>query len=109
MQGSCLRPTSLCCAFWQEGTLWGLLTILSLLAGLAAGTPRMPHCNETLDTALTSQSAPVEDGAEVPLATAWSQLQGRCWCRNPCNGMGMGRLETTLGAPVCVGVLSWGS
>ncbi|XP_009695361.1 PREDICTED: artemin-like, partial [Cariama cristata] len=27
----------------KEGTLWGLLAILSLLAGLAAGTLRTPH------------------------------------------------------------------
>ncbi|XP_074893686.1 artemin [Buteo buteo] len=65
----------------KEGTLWGLLAILSLLAGLAAGNLRMPHCNETLDTAPTPQgmataSPAVEDGVEVPLAAAWSQLYG---------------------------------
>ncbi|XP_054240191.1 artemin [Indicator indicator] len=60
----------------KEGTLWGFLTILSLLAGLAAGTPRMPHCSETLDAAPTSQSTAVEGGTEVPLPTAWSQLYG---------------------------------
>ncbi|XP_072724296.1 artemin [Ciconia boyciana] len=65
----------------KEGMLWGLLAILSLLAGLAAGTLRTPHCNETLDTAPTlrgmaTASPAVEDSVEVPLATAWSQLYG---------------------------------
>ncbi|XP_071421186.1 artemin isoform X2 [Pithys albifrons albifrons] len=65
----------------KEGTLWGLLTILSLLAGLATGTLQAPHCNETLDTAPTPQgmattSPSVEEGVEVPLAAAWSQLYG---------------------------------
>ncbi|XP_050162440.1 artemin [Myiozetetes cayanensis] len=65
----------------KEGTLWGLLAILSLLAGLATGALRTPHCNETLDTAPTPQgmataSPSVEDGVEVPLAAAWSQLYG---------------------------------
>ncbi|XP_069645024.1 artemin isoform X1 [Haliaeetus albicilla] len=65
----------------KEGTLWGLLAILSLLAGLAAGNLRTPHCNETLDTAPTPRgmataSPAVEDGVEVPLAAAWSQLYG---------------------------------
>lgn len=70
--------------------LWGLLAILSLLAGLAAGTLRMPHCNETLDTAPTPQgmataSPAAEDGVEEPL-TAWSQLYGACWGRAPSLG-----------------------
>ncbi|KAM9543242.1 artemin isoform 2-T3 [Guaruba guarouba] len=65
----------------KEGTLWGLLTILSLLAGLAAGTLRTPHCNETLDAAPTPRSMAtaspaVEDAMEVQLAAAWSQLYG---------------------------------
>ncbi|CAN0205213.1 unnamed protein product [Bubo scandiacus] len=65
----------------KEGTLWGLLAILSLLAGLAAGTLRTPHCNETLDASPTPRgmataSPAVEDGVEVPLAAAWSPLYG---------------------------------
>ncbi|XP_009070616.1 PREDICTED: artemin-like [Acanthisitta chloris] len=65
----------------KEGTLWGLLAILSLLAGLATGTLRTPHCNETLDAAPTPQgmataSPSVESGVEAPLAAAWSQLYG---------------------------------
>eukprot|EP00076_Gallus_gallus_P043337 XP_025008875.1 artemin isoform X2 [Gallus gallus] len=61
----------------KEGMLWGVLAILSLLAGLAAGTVRTPHCNETLDAAPTPRgtaTASTEDGVEVPLA--WSQLHG---------------------------------
>ncbi|XP_056352987.1 artemin isoform X2 [Oenanthe melanoleuca] len=65
----------------KEGTLWGFFAILSLLAGLATGTLRTPHCNETLDAAPTPRgmataSLSVEDGAEAPLAAAWSQLYG---------------------------------
>ncbi|XP_075567706.1 artemin [Pelecanus crispus] len=65
----------------KEGMLWGLLAILSLLAGLAAGTLRNPHCNETLGTAPTPRgmattSPAVEDSVEVPLTAAWSQLYG---------------------------------
>lgn len=79
--------TPLCCAFSQEGTLWGLLAILSLLAGLAAGALRTPHCNETLDTApmpqsMATTSPAVEESVEVPLTAAWSQLYGVCWGRN---------------------------
>ena len=85
--------TPLCCALSQEGTLWGLLAILSLLAGLAAGTLRTPHCNETLDAAPTPRdtatvSPAVEDGVEVPLAAAWSHLYGACWGRTPQPGHG---------------------
>lgn len=75
-------------AVLQEGMLWGVLAILSLLAGLAAGTVRTPHCNETLDAAPTPRgtaTASTEDGVEVPLA--WSQLHGACWGRPPC-GLG---------------------
>lgn len=76
----------------QEGMLWGLLAILSLLAGLAAGTLRTPHCNETLDAAPTPRgmataSPAEEDDVEVPLAAAWSQLYGACWGRTPSLGM----------------------
>ncbi|XP_032856443.1 artemin isoform X2 [Tyto alba] len=66
----------------KEGTLWGLLAILSLLAGLAAGTLRTPHCNETLEAAppaprgTATASPAVEDGVEVPLTAARSQLYG---------------------------------
>ncbi|KAM9239513.1 artemin [Leptosomus discolor] len=65
----------------KEGTLWGLLAVLLLLAGLATGTLRTLHCNKTLDVAPTLQgmataSPAVEGGVEVPLATAWSQLYG---------------------------------
>uniref|UniRef100_A0A8B9IXQ5 Artemin n=1 Tax=Amazona collaria TaxID=241587 RepID=A0A8B9IXQ5_9PSIT len=50
----CGDLTPLCCALLQEGTLWGLLTILSLLAGL------------TLDAAPTPQSmAPARWGLTV--------------------------------------------
>ncbi|XP_047915175.2 artemin isoform X1 [Anser cygnoides] len=63
----------------KEGTLWGVLAILSLLAGLATGALRTPHCNETLDAAPTPRdmataSPSAEDGVEMPLA--WSQLHG---------------------------------
>jgi len=82
----------LCRALSQEGTLWGLLAILSLLAGLAAGTLRTPHCNKTLDAVPTPRGTAtagpaVEDGVEVPLAAAWSQLYGACWGRMPSLGM----------------------
>ncbi|XP_030082161.1 artemin isoform X2 [Serinus canaria] len=65
----------------KEGTLWGFFAILSLLAGLATGTLRTPHCNETLDAAPTPRgtgtaSLSAEDGVEAPLAAAWSQLYG---------------------------------
>ncbi|XP_064927692.1 artemin [Columba livia] len=65
----------------KEGTLWGLLAILSLLSGLAAGALRTPHCNETLDTApmpqsMATTSPAVEESVEVPLTAAWSQLYG---------------------------------
>ncbi|XP_005423216.2 artemin [Geospiza fortis] len=65
----------------KEGTLWGFFAILSLLAGLATGTLRMPHCNETLDAAPTPRgtataSLSAEDAVEAPLAAAWSQLYG---------------------------------
>lgn len=101
--------TPLCCALSQEGTLWGLLAILSLLAGLAAGNLRTPHCNETLDTAPTPRgmataSPAVEDGVEVPLAAAWSQLYGACWGRTPSVGtvalsVGHGRVGSCCGDP----------
>lgn len=68
--------------------LWGVLAILSLLAGLAAGTVRTPHCNKTLDAAPTPRgtaTASVEDGVEVPLA--WSQPHGACWGQ-PLRGLG---------------------
>ena len=97
----------LCCALLQEGTLWKLLTILSLLAGLATGTLQTPHCNETLDTAPTPRgmataSPAVEDGVEVPLTAAWSQLYGACWGRTPSLGMvalSVGGLGAAVGSP----------
>ncbi|XP_057886414.1 artemin [Melospiza georgiana] len=67
----------------KEGTLWGFFAILSLLAGLATGTLRTPHCNETLDAAPTPRGTATaslsgEDAVEAPLAAAaaWSQLYG---------------------------------
>lgn len=91
--GSWPGLTLLYCALSQEGTLWGLLAILSLLAGLAAGTLRTPHCNETLDTvhmpqSMATTSPAVEEGVEVPLTAAWSQLYGVCWGRNATLGWG---------------------
>lgn len=84
--------TLLCCDLLQEGTLWGFFAILSLLAGLATGTLRTPHCNKTLDTAPTPRgmataSLSVEDGVEAPLAAAWSQLYGVFWDRPLSLGM----------------------
>lgn len=88
--------TPLCRAVLQEGTLWGVLAILSLLAGLATGALRTPHCNETLDAAPTPRdvataSPSAEDGVEMPLA--WSQLHGACWDRGDTLGLG-GRCHT---------------
>ncbi|XP_074402038.1 artemin isoform X2 [Zonotrichia albicollis] len=67
----------------KEGTLWGFFAILSLLAGLATGTLRTPHCNETLDAAPTPRGTATaslsgEDAVEAPLAAAaaWNQLYG---------------------------------
>ncbi|XP_061859216.1 artemin isoform X2 [Colius striatus] len=61
----------------KEGTLWGLLAILSLLAGLAAGTLRTPHCNETLDAGPTPRGmATASLAVEAPPAAAWSQPYG---------------------------------
>lgn len=82
--------TPLCRAVLQEGTLWGVLAILSLLAGLATGALRTPHCNETLDAAPTPRdvataSPSAEDGVEMPLA--WSQLHGACWGRGDTPGL----------------------
>lgn len=84
--------TLLCCDLLQEGTLWGFFAILSLLAGLATGTLRTPHCNETLDAATmprgtATASLSVEDGVEAPLAAGWSQLYGEFWDRPPQLGM----------------------
>uniref|UniRef100_A0A8C8B9U5 Artemin n=1 Tax=Otus sunia TaxID=257818 RepID=A0A8C8B9U5_9STRI len=75
--GPRLGLTPLCCALLQEGTLWGLLAILSLLAGLAAGTLGTPHCNETLDASPTLRGmATASPAVEVPPAAARSPLYG---------------------------------
>ncbi|XP_068808319.1 artemin isoform X1 [Struthio camelus] len=65
----------------KEGTRWGVLAILSLLAGLATGALQTRHRNETLEAAPThpgtaTASPGAEDGVEIPLAAAWSQLHG---------------------------------
>lgn len=67
----------------QEGVLWSALAVLSLLAGLATGTLQTWHHNRSLGAAptpggLRSPSSGEDDSTEPPLATAWSQLYGRC-------------------------------
>lgn len=110
MWGAWLGLTLLCCDSLQEGTLWGFFAILSLLAGLATGTLRTPHCNETLDTAPTPRgtataSLSVEDGVEAPLAAAaWSQLYGAFWDTAPNLGVavpwvGHGQVGSSCGEP----------
>lgn len=116
----CSGLTLLCCDSLQEGTLWGFFAILSLLVGLATGTLRTPHCNETLDAAPTPRgmataSLSGEDTVEAPLAAAWSQLYGAFWDRPPAWAWrscvwGTGRLGATVGTPSPCGAVAtfWG-
>lgn len=118
MWGPWLGLTLICCDLLQEGTLWGFFAILSLLAGLATGTLRTPHCNETLDATPTPRSTAtaslsMEDGVEAPLAAGWSQLYGECWDRTPSLGMVVpcvGRLGVAVRSPSLCGAAAalWG-
>ncbi|KAM8805326.1 artemin [Eudromia elegans] len=65
----------------KEATRWGVLAILSLLAGLATGALQSRHCNRSLEAAPTpggtvTTSPGTEDGVEIPPAAAWSQPHG---------------------------------
>lgn len=66
---------------FQEGALWGALTILSLLSSLASGTLQTWHLNTTLGAAPTASgtptaSPPAEPSKGAALAAAWSHLAG---------------------------------
>ncbi|XP_065264903.1 artemin [Emys orbicularis] len=79
--GPASPPTRTLCQRPREGALWGALAILSLLSGVATGTPHTWHRNTTLGAAPTAggvgtASPGAEDSLEAPLAAAWSHLSG---------------------------------